>query len=139
MSSPVTWYRITNVAVALGFAVAKYTMHGGKISTVDFAGGVSTGVVLYVLGWWEKAPRLQWYFEPDWQAQLAKLKGLIPKLVSIYVREIICVLLLIFQIPVILMLAGIRLYQGESNILRTLIYAGIGVLFVFPSVWTLLH
>ncbi|KAM6501357.1 hypothetical protein JOM56_004371 [Amanita muscaria] len=152
MSSPVTWYRITNVVVALGFAVAKYTIHGGKISTVDFAGGVSTGVVLYVLGWWEKAPRLQWYFEPDGQAQLAKLKGLIPKVVSIYVREIICVLLLMFQIPVILMLAGIRLYQGESDILRawrflshlsppgtdTLIYAGIGVLFVFPSVWTLL-
>ncbi|KAM6501353.1 hypothetical protein JOM56_004367 [Amanita muscaria] len=69
MSSPVTWYRITNVVVALGLAVAKYTVHDAKVSTLDFAGAVFTGIVLYVIGWWENDLRLQWYFKTDWEAQ----------------------------------------------------------------------
>jgi hypothetical protein len=34
-----------NVVVDLGFAVVKYTIHGGKVSTLGFTGAVFTGVV----------------------------------------------------------------------------------------------
>ncbi|KIL66648.1 hypothetical protein M378DRAFT_160658 [Amanita muscaria Koide BX008] len=148
MSSPVTWYRIMNLVVVLGLAIAKYVSGSANVGKVDLVFAIISGGVLYFIGWWEKTPGLQWYFEPDWQAQpramiscVVKLKdhlgSVIHKVISIYASELICVLLLIFQIPVILMLAGIRLYQGESIILNTLISFGILISSELPFLWTI--
>ncbi|KAM6501354.1 hypothetical protein JOM56_004368 [Amanita muscaria] len=147
MPSPVTWYRITNVVAALGFLVAKYTqINGTKVNTVDFAEGVFTAVVLYVIGWWEQTPGLQWYFRPDWQAQrgvmiscVAKLKDLIPKVISICANELISALLLILQFPGILAMTGFFRYRGYYFLNYEIIYFSVAASIWVPFEWTVFY
>lgn len=126
--------------VVLGLAIAKYvSSSAANVGKVDLVFAIISGGVLYFIGWWEKYPGLQWYFEPDWQVQrramiscVIKPKDLIHKVISIYASELTYALLLIFQFPWILVLAGAP-YPGEWTILDT-IRLGTWVLFLFPVV-----